>query len=161
MTTQRSSSAPGPKRPASGGRRPRGHAVAAAVAGALALTALSAGTAQAADTDIAPGSKICKNQAWTSGNGRTQLKVLGSGELTVTQSGTVVWRAPGTKDKGHCAVYQQDGNVVVHNSAGAPVWASGVHGGINGYGWLSVQDDGNVVVYGYYGNPVWATGTHG
>ncbi|MEU9462020.1 hypothetical protein [Streptomyces sp. NPDC048312] len=51
---------------------------------------------------------------------------------------------------------QEDGNLVVYNRAGDPLWAAGTwHKGR----YLSVQDDGNVVVYDSANRPVWATNT--
>jgi hypothetical protein len=54
---------------------------------------------------------------------------------------------------------QMDGNLVVYDAGGTPIWASGT----NGYSgaWLIVQDDGNVVIYSASGAPLWASGTSG
>ncbi|MEV7419590.1 hypothetical protein [Streptomyces sp. NPDC089919] len=57
-------------------------------------------------------------------------------------------------DRGSYVQFQNDGNLVVRDSANNPLWASGT----NGY-FLALQDDGNLVVRGYNYNPLWATGT--
>jgi hypothetical protein len=68
------------------------------------------------------------------------------------------WQAPNAWSHGATAVFQEDGNFVVYDSSGSPVWASGTwHRGA----YLAVQDDGNVVIYDRNKNPVWATNTAG
>ena len=54
---------------------------------------------------------------------------------------------------------QLDGNLVVYDGSGTPLWSSGTDGYARAY--LSVQDDGNVVVYGEGGAPLWASWTNG
>lgn len=54
------------------------------------------------------------------------------------------------------AIMQGDGNFVVYDRRGRPVWDSGTfHAGSR----LLVQNDGNVVIYNASGNAVWATNT--
>ncbi|MBD2330103.1 hypothetical protein [Alkalinema sp. FACHB-956] len=53
-------------------------------------------------------------------------------------------------------VFQADGNLVVYNTAGRPLWATGTNG--TGANILAVQSDGNVVLY-ENGNPLWASNT--
>ena len=52
---------------------------------------------------------------------------------------------------------QRDGNLVVYNAQGRPVWASGTDG--NPGSWLWVQNDGNLVIYRPDGAPIWASNT--
>ncbi len=52
-------------------------------------------------------------------------------------------------------VLQGDGNLVVYNASGRPVWSSGTRGGNR----LIMQGDGNLVMYSADGKPVWNTGT--
>jgi hypothetical protein len=59
---------------------------------------------------------------------------------------------------GH-AIMQTDGNLVVYDANGAPVWNSGTFGHPGAY--LQVQNDGNMVVYDTNGSPLWWTGTGG
>lgn len=108
------------------------------------------------DTIIRPRAQICKNGAWTSGNGRTILRMQSDGNFVLYKDGHPVWQAPHTWSHGNCAVFQEDGNFVVYNSANEPVWASGTwHKG----DYLAIQDDGNVVIYNNAHRPVWATNT--
>lgn len=56
-------------------------------------------------------------------------------------------------------VMQTDGNFVVYDAWGSPLWNSETAG--HDGAWLAVQDDGNVVVYDAWGAPLWDTGTWG
>ncbi|MDF4248958.1 hypothetical protein [Streptomyces sp. WMMB303] len=108
------------------------------------------------DHIIRPRATICKNQAWTSGNGRAVLRMQQDGNFVLYKDGRAVWQAPHTWSRGNCAVFQEDGNFVVYDSAGKPVWAAGTwHKGA----YLAIQDDGNVVIYNSARRPVWATNT--
>ncbi|MDI5961174.1 hypothetical protein [Streptantibioticus silvisoli] len=108
------------------------------------------------DTIIRPRATICKNQAWTSGNGRAILRMQSDGNFVLYKDNRPVWQAPNSWSRGNCAVFQEDGNFVVYDSAGGAVWAAGTyHEGA----YLAVQDDGNVVVYNSSRRPVWATNT--
>lgn len=103
----------------------------------------------------APAS-LGRNQAWTSGNGRTILRVQSDGNVVVYKDNRPVWQAPNVYPNADRLVMQEDGNLVVYNRAGNPLWAAGTwHKGR----YLSVQDDGNVVVYDSANRPVWATNT--
>jgi hypothetical protein len=53
--------------------------------------------------------------------------------------------------------FQQDGNLVLSNSSGQVLWATGTEGRGE---ILSMQSDGNLVIYGA-GRPLWATNTNG
>ncbi|MDH6126399.1 hypothetical protein [Kitasatospora sp. GP82] len=108
------------------------------------------------DSHIYPPAQLCRNQAWTSGNGRTVLRVQEDGNFVLYKDGRPVWQAPGAYPNGNCAVMQEDGNFVLYDRGGHPLWASGTwHKGA----YLAVQDDGNVVVYNSSNRPVWATNT--
>ncbi|GGZ30108.1 hypothetical protein GCM10010300_86130 [Streptomyces olivaceoviridis] len=113
-------------------------------------------TRPSSDHIIRPRATICRNQAWTSGNGRAALRMQEDGNFVLYKDGRPVWQAPNTWSRGNCAVFQEDGNFVVYDSSGNPVWAADTwHKGA----YLAVQDDGNVVVYDNAGRPVWATNT--
>jgi hypothetical protein len=56
---------------------------------------------------------------------------------------------------------QQDGNLVIYNSQGQPVWSSGSEGRGNPPYFSTMQSDGNFVIYGANNNPIWSTGTSG
>jgi hypothetical protein len=51
---------------------------------------------------------------------------------------------------------QGDGNLVVYNRSGNPVWDSGT---FSAGSFLVVQNDGNVVIYSASGEPQWSTDT--
>ncbi|MEE1928538.1 hypothetical protein V1J52_10090 [Streptomyces sp. TRM 70351] len=111
-----------------------------------------------ANGDFVRGTRICRNMALTSGNGRTLLRLQEDGNLVVYRDGRPVWQAPGAWSRGDCLVFQDDGNFVLYDSGGTAVWHANTwrRGNI-----LSVQDDGNVVIYDVRGTPVWHTNTAG
>jgi hypothetical protein len=56
-------------------------------------------------------------------------------------------------------VMQADGNLVLYNNSGRPLWASHTEGNPGAY--LAMQSDGNLVVYSVSGQPLWSSGTAG
>jgi hypothetical protein len=132
---------------------------AAAAGTAQAVTAEPAGrhgTHQRADAVFRPPVTLYRNQALTSGSGRTVLRLQQDGNLVLYKEGRPVWQAPKTWSHGVSAVFQPDGNFVVYGRGGTPIWASGTwHKGA----YLAVQDDGNLVIYNRDRRPVWATNT--
>src|SRR5919197_1433968 len=54
---------------------------------------------------------------------------------------------------------QQDGNLVLYEPEGQPVWASGTAGREGSR--ATMQEDGNLVLYAPTGDPVWASDTYG
>ena len=56
---------------------------------------------------------------------------------------------------------QQDGNLVIYNSQGQPVWSSGSEGQGSPPYFSTMQGDGNFVIYGANNSPIWSTGTEG
>ncbi|MDN3354429.1 hypothetical protein [Actinomadura sp. DC4] len=133
-----------------------GSAAAGAAQAITADTTVQTRAHQRADTIIRPTATLHRNQAWTSGNGRTILRLQQDGNLVLYKDGRAAWQAPNAWSRGVTAVFQQDGNFVVYNGGGGPVWASGTwHKG----DYLAVQDDGNLVIYNGNHRPVWATNT--
>jgi hypothetical protein len=63
-----------------------------------------------------------------------------------------------TTCNGYKFIFQSDGNVVLYNSSGVPLWATGTEG--SGVNLFSIQADGNVVLYDG-SRPVWASDTSG
>jgi hypothetical protein len=53
--------------------------------------------------------------------------------------------------------YQSDGNLVLYQHGGIPIWASQTHGYSAGY--AEMQGDGNFVIYDASTRPIWASGT--
>jgi hypothetical protein len=58
----------------------------------------------------------------------------------------------------YMVVYQHDGNLVLYDHTGAPMWASGTGG--ESTGMVAMQHDGNLVLYDARGVPRWSSGTH-
>lgn len=54
---------------------------------------------------------------------------------------------------------QTDGNLVLYNTGGQPLWASGTNGNPGAY--LTLQTDGNLVIYSSSNQPLWTSGTNG
>ncbi|MGK4579257.1 hypothetical protein [Kitasatospora sp. HPMI-4] len=132
-----------------------GSAYAAAPSATTGHTA-SATKSVRSDSHFYPPATLYKNQAWTSGNGRTVLRVQEDGNFVLYKDGRPAWQAPNAWPNGNAAVMQEDGNFVLYDAGGHALWASGTwHRGA----YLSVQDDGNVVVYDHNNRPVWATNT--
>jgi hypothetical protein len=52
---------------------------------------------------------------------------------------------------------QADGNFVIYDDSGTPIWHTGTPGSSGAY--LVVQNDGNVVIYSAGGGVLWNTGT--
>ena len=75
------------------------------------------------------------------------------------QTGGVVWHSDTQHAGTDCyADFQADGNFVVYDGAGFPLWASGTSGTAGGI--LSLQADGNLVVYNGAGQPLWTANSN-
>jgi surface antigen len=59
---------------------------------------------------------------------------------------------------GYTLAFQGDGNLVMYNSGGLPIWATGTEGYAQR---LAVQGDGNMVLYDGSNRAIWATNTDG
>jgi hypothetical protein len=57
----------------------------------------------------------------------------------------------------YTVTFQNDGNLVMYEQSGSPVWASNTAG--SGATRAVMQEDGNFVVYKQDGSPAWATNT--
>ena len=67
-----------------------------------------------------------------------------------------MWASGTSGTRAGVTALQDDGNFVIYDAAGTPVWASGdsyQHPGA----YLVVQNDGNVVIYDPNGSALWAT----
>lgn len=56
-------------------------------------------------------------------------------------------------------VFQDDGNLVIYNKDGSPIWHSGTYG--NPKSKLIMQSDGNLVIYNKNGDAIWSSKTYG
>lgn len=108
-----------------------------------------------------PRSALVKGGSWKSGNCRTSLNLQEDGNLVVYVDGNAKWQAPKAWPNGDYLIMQEDGNFVLYDKDGKPIWhsdtakASGENRGSS----VCVQDDGNVVIYRPDGTPIWHTNT--
>jgi hypothetical protein len=98
-----------------------------------------------ADANFPAGSTLHLNQAWTSGSGRTALRLQADRNLVLYKDGRAAFQAPNAFSRGNSAIMQEDGNFVLYDTAGSPVWATDTSGHPGAH--LAVQEDGNLVVY--------------
>ena len=94
-------------------------------------------------------------------NKRFQLAMQNDGNLVLYRLSDhkALWSSNTVGKGGVACKMQGDGNFVMRNRKGSPVWATMTHifPGAN----LVIQGDGNVVIYDANGRPVWATNTQG
>jgi hypothetical protein len=112
-----------------------------AVGGAL----VGRGGAAVPTSSLKPGEALKTGQALLSPNREYALVMQRDGNLVLSRPSGVVWRPAMTAFAGAFAAMQTDGNFVVYNILGKPVWAT-MTNGKPGAG-LHLQDDGNLVVY--------------
>ncbi|MBD4071700.1 hypothetical protein GUH79_13130 [Xanthomonas citri pv. citri] len=74
-----------------------------------------------------PGTVFTKGSSFQTSNGSARLDFTASGNLELYAGGSLKWQS-GTAGSGENAVMQGDGNFVIYNSAGSPVWATGTQG---------------------------------
>jgi hypothetical protein len=92
-------------------------------------------------------------------NGQFELKYQNDGNLVLYEGASARWAIncwPNCIDIGGAnnAKMQYDGNFVVYNASGIPVWASGTDGNPGAY--LAVHDDGRLIVYSAGGAVLWS-----
>ena len=54
---------------------------------------------------------------------------------------------------------QDDGNLVIYDAAGVPIWHTNTWGNPGAY--LSIHNDGNMAIYSPNGRLLWQTGSGG
>lgn len=85
-----------------------------------------------------PGTVFTKGSSFQTPGGTARLDFTPTGNLELYFQGSLKWQS-GTSGLGQNAVMQTDGNFVVYNSAGSPVWASNTQGGSDFYLLLSAN----------------------
>ncbi len=85
------------------------------------------------------------------------------GNLVVSMAATsgqrrVLWASGTSGSTTVRCVMQRDGNLVLYDSAGQPVWATNTVFSVNPNS-VIIEDDGNLVLYDGYHVPQWATNT--
>ncbi|MFD7665039.1 hypothetical protein [Streptomyces sp. NPDC059788] len=112
-----------------------------------------------ANADFRARTVIRRNQAWTSGDGSTLVRLQEDGNFVVYRHDKAAWQADNVYPNGDTAAFELDGNLSVYDSGGNRIWHSDTAG--NQGATFSVQDDGNVVIYDSNGRPIWHTNTAG
>lgn len=94
---------------------------------------------------LQPNQWLNINDALTSNNGQYQLILQPDGDLVLYRLGypSGLWSS-GTKDAIR-AIMQSDGNFVLYDHSGKPLWATGTSGANASF--LILQDNGNLVIY--------------
>jgi hypothetical protein len=93
-------------------------------------------------------------------NGRAQLVFQSDGNLVLYSGAQVLWNSKTMGRGAVSAKIQPDGNFVLSNAAGAPIWASGTNAPNRGDVFLRLQDDGNLVLY-LGAQALWSTQSNG
>lgn len=102
-----------------------------------------------------PGEQIAVNQNLWSSNGKFMLILQTDGNLVEYLEVVGVWASHTWGRKPNAAVMQLDGNFVIYEPGGIPIWASttGVPGS-----YFMLHDDGNMVVHHPQGAALWSSG---
>ncbi|MFD6286763.1 DUF6461 domain-containing protein [Streptomyces sp. NPDC060205] len=123
-------------------------------------TPVSAGAPYAhGGAELGVGGRL-RRQSLTSPSGSHTLTHQGSGDLVLCCNAEhrAVWSAGTHWADGGWAELTADGDLVVHNPHGAPVWRSGTAG--SGARRLAVRDDGRVELLDAEGRAVWSVDAH-
>jgi hypothetical protein len=120
----------------------------------------------AAATYVYGGQSLNPEGSVSSPNGRFVLKYQNDGNLVLYDNGGAAWaincwpECNGTGFGGNpfqpagYATMQSDGNFVVYNAYGNPVWHTWTYGNPGAY--LAIKDDGGLVVYSSGGTQLWS-----
>ncbi len=123
--------------------------------------AASAATNPRAQVVLLSGQTIASGQSVTSPDGHYALTMMTDGNLVLELSNPhgsprVIWSTGTGSSPGASAQLQSNGNLVIHDAAGATIWSANVTS--SGCANLDLQDDGNLVLYNSTG-AYWATHT--
>jgi hypothetical protein len=101
---------------------------------------------------------LLAGQTLSSPDGRFSLSLSQfAGDPILSQSGVgTIWQGGGV-GLSNSLLMQGDGNFVLYNLMGAPLWASNTPGNPGAY--VALQNDGNLVVYSSSNRPLWASNT--
>ncbi|HUC88268.1 MAG TPA: hypothetical protein VMR95_03925 [Candidatus Binatia bacterium] len=84
---------------------------------------------------------------------------LESPNASVLWAGQKLYAGQSIVSSGYTLTMQSDGNLVIYDYNGVPVWNSSTEGTSGAY--MTIQTDGNLVVYNSQNYPVWNSGTEG
>jgi hypothetical protein len=107
---------------------------------------------------LTAGQNLYPGQSISSPNGRFVLTYQTDANLVLYDNGAAAWAIncwPQCNDIGAAGVttMQSDGNFVVYNASGSPVWHTWTFGNPGAY--FAIQDDGNLVIYSSSGSILW------
>ena len=106
-------------------------------------------------TALQPGDSLAHGQSIASPNGTYRLTMQSDGNVVEYDGSSVVW-ASGTNPTGATALMQGDGNFVIKNSTGDPLWASDTSGNPGAY--VVLGNAGEFGVRSASGVTLWAPG---
>lgn len=104
---------------------------------------------------VPPLPSVYYTQLLWSPNRAYQMAMQGDGNLVVYDAAGRPMWATGTSVFGSSLVMQSDGNLVMYDPRNAPIWATATSAPGST---LRMQDDGNLVLYDGYGKPLWDSG---
>lgn len=131
--------------------------------GTLGLTSLLSlcltwfGISPAFADNMSPGEMLTRGGSILSNNRQYTLVLQTDGNLVLYRNGVALWSTQTQGRNVVRAVMQGDGNFVLYDNNGNPVWNSGT--GQRPGSFLAVQDDGNLVIYTRTGNVAWNSRT--
>jgi outer membrane protein assembly factor BamB len=104
---------------------------------------------------LAPSSRLRAGQSVVSANRVFRLVMQSDGNLVEYDGTTAVW-ATSTNPSGSYASMQDDGNLAVYTSGGAPLWASNTAGNAGAY--LVLTNGGQLELLAQSGGVLWGPG---
>jgi cell wall-associated NlpC family hydrolase len=131
--------------------------LAAALSIAQVIDTAAPAHAASIGSQLSSGYTLGAGYSIQSTSGAYQFDMQTDGNLVEYGPAGPIW-ATYTSSPGAYLVNQGDGNLVVYNTSGAAIWASGTNG--QGIANLVIQNDGNVVDY-KGGSAIWSTYTGG
>lgn len=117
-------------------------------------------SAAAGESLLYSGQALYPGQSIVSPNKGYKLLMQGDGNLVLYEgsSSNWTWQSHTYAENASYAVIQTDGNFVIYNTTGHPLWSTGTNG--NPGARLDIQDDGNLVVYNSAWQHLWAIDHH-
>ena len=106
-------------------------------------------------TELQAGESLTPGNSIASPNGQYRLTMQSDGNVVEYDGASVVW-ASGTNPAGAIALMQNDGNFVINNSTGNPLWASDTSGNPGAY--VVLGNAGQFGVRSASGGTLWAPG---
>lgn len=109
-------------------------------------------------TTLTAWQTLYRNDYLMSPDSQTVFTLRGDGSLAEYSNLKTSWSTGAFDGSAHRLVMQGDGNLVLYNQAGVPLWNSETAGNPNAR--MVMQTDGNVVIYSTSNVALWATYTN-